>query len=128
VKVVPTNHALAATHSLLFFSVGAAKCREKQTINSNAGTSTMPQIHVFDAYAKSETGRIMHFDVVTLEKDSDKARAHARDWLQSIGEENATLNQENCCYCHSEQSVPEEMLKAIEMRGYAIYKLEGCPK
>jgi hypothetical protein len=88
----------------------------------------MHQIHVFDTYAKSQSGRIMHFDVVTAEKDPAKALAFARRWLHSIGEENAAVNQENCCYCHSEQGAPEEMLKAIETCGYAIYKLEGCPK
>lgn len=88
----------------------------------------MRQVHVFDTYAKSQTGRIIHFDVITAEKDPAKALAYARQWLQSIGEESATVSQENCCYCHSEQSAPDEMLKAIEAYGYAIYKLEGCPK
>jgi hypothetical protein len=88
----------------------------------------MQQIHVFDTYAKSQTGRIMHFDVITPEKDPAKALAHARHWLESIGEKDATVNQENCCYCHSEPGAPEEMLKAIETNGYAIYKLEGCLK
>lgn len=88
----------------------------------------MPNIHVFDTYARSPSGRILHFDVVIPDKDPTKALASARDWLRSIGEEDAVVNQENCCYCHSEQAAPTHMAKEIAARGYAIYKLEGCPK
>lgn len=88
----------------------------------------MAKIHVFDTYARGEAGRIMHFDVVTPEKDAEKARQHALEWLKSIGEANATVTQETCCYCHSEEGAPPEMMKDIEAQGYAIYKLEGCPK
>lgn len=88
----------------------------------------MPQIHIFDTYARSPSGRILHFDVVVPDKDPARALAFAHDWLHSIGEENAVVNQENCCYCHSAQSAPADMAEEIEVRGYAIYKLEGCPK
>lgn len=87
----------------------------------------MHPIHVFDTYAKSEKGKIMHFDVIIAEKDPAQALACARDWLKRIGEGNAVVNQENCCYCHSEASAPTDMQTEIETSGYAIYKLEGCP-
>jgi Domain of unknown function (DUF2024) len=32
----------------------------------------MPQSHVFDTYAKTAQGRIMHFDVVLDAKDASK--------------------------------------------------------
>jgi hypothetical protein len=83
--------------------------------------------HVYDTYAKTPKGRIMHFDVVLDEKDQDKALLYARQWLRSIGQEDATVTQENCCFCHSAEA-PTELRKQIDAQGYAIYKLEGCPK
>jgi len=88
----------------------------------------MSQIHVFDTYARSSSGKIMHFDVVLPEKDPAKALQCAREWLRSIGEENAVVSAENCAYCHSEPHAPAEMQKEIETLGYAIFKLEGCPR
>jgi hypothetical protein len=88
----------------------------------------MNRIYVFDTFAKSATGRILHFDVVLPENDSAKALESARHWLQSIGETNAMVNAENCAYCHSEPTAPTEMLDEIRSRGYAIFKLEGCPR
>jgi Domain of unknown function (DUF2024) len=37
----------------------------------------MSQSHVFDTYAKTAQGRIMHFDVVLDEKDAAKALGYA---------------------------------------------------
>ncbi|BBA33204.1 uncharacterized protein sS8_1242 [Methylocaldum marinum] len=88
----------------------------------------MSQIHVFDTYARSASGKIMHFDVVLPENDPAKALQYARDWLRSIGEEDAVVNAENCAYCHSEPDAPHEMQKDIEKQGYSIFKLEGCPR
>ncbi|MCL7422676.1 MAG: DUF2024 family protein [Methylobacter sp.] len=87
----------------------------------------MPISHVFDTYAKTDKGRIMHFDVVLDEKDSEKALNYAKEWLKSIGQENATVTQENCCFCHSTEA-PADLRQQIDRQGYAIYKLEGCPK
>lgn len=87
----------------------------------------MTQIHVFDTYATGRSGRIMHFDVVIPEKDAGKAMAFAREWLQSIGEEGASLTQERCCYCHSESRAPAAIESEIAAQGYAIYRMEGCP-
>ena len=86
----------------------------------------MAQSHVFDTYARTREGRIMHFDVILDDKDAGKALRSAREWLASIGEDDASVSQENCCFCHSTEA-PEDMRKEIGARGYAIYKLEGCP-
>ncbi len=83
--------------------------------------------HVFDTYAKTIKGRIMHFDVVLDENDQEKALHYARQWLHSIGQEEATVTLENCCFCHSTEA-PDALRKQIDAQGYAIYKLEGCPK
>jgi hypothetical protein len=87
----------------------------------------MTQSHVFDTYAKTAQGRIMHFDVVLDEKDVDKALGYAKAWLESIGVQDAVVTQENCMYCHSTEA-PAEIRKQIDNQGYGIYKLEGCPK
>ena len=83
--------------------------------------------HVFDTYAKTAQGRIMHFDVVLDEKNATKALGYAKTWLESIGVHDAVVTQENCVFCHSAET-PAELLKQINSQGYAIYKLEGCPK
>jgi hypothetical protein len=83
--------------------------------------------HVYDTYAKTANGKIMHFDVVLDVKDQNKALDFAKQWLLSIGYEDATVTQENCCFCHSAEA-PTELRKQIDAQGYAIYKLEGCPK
>ena len=83
--------------------------------------------HVFDTYAKTAQGRIMHFDVVLDEKNAAKALGYAQTWLESIGVHDAVVTQENCVFCHSAET-PAELLKQIDSQGYAIHKLEGCPK
>lgn len=83
--------------------------------------------HVFDTYAKTSKGRIMHFDVIMDEKDADKAIDYAKQWLTSIGEADAEVNHNNCVFCHS-AAAPDALKTEIEQQGYGIYKLEGCPK
>lgn len=61
------------------------------------------------------------------EQDQQKALEYAQKWLQSIGETNAIITSGNCYFCHSIKA-PEEMRAEITAQGYAIYKLEGCPK
>lgn len=87
----------------------------------------MPLSHVYDTYAKAGNGRIMHFDVVIDEQNQDKALDCAKKWLSSIGHTDAVVTQENCAFCHSAEA-PPELRKQIDAQGYAIFKLEGCPK
>ncbi|CAG7856583.1 hypothetical protein MCAMS1_01123 [biofilm metagenome] len=87
----------------------------------------MPLSHVYDTYAKAANGRIMHFDVVLDEQDQDKALKYAKAWLASIGYADAVVTQENCAFCHS-TAAPPELREEINSQGYAILKLEGCPK
>ena len=86
----------------------------------------MPISHVFDTYAKTVKCKIMHFDIVLDEKDQEKAIDSAKAWLESIGEADALVNQSNCVFCHSTEA-PPELRQQIDARGYAVYKLEGCP-
>jgi hypothetical protein len=81
--------------------------------------------HVFDTYVKASDGHTMHFDVITDKKDSASAVSFAKEWLKTIGENNAIVTTEECKFCHSE-SVPEDTEIEIMTNGYFIVKMEGC--
>lgn len=86
----------------------------------------MTTVHVFDTYATTSKGKIMHFDVLITELDSEKALNYAQQWLQSIGEGDAQLTSKNCVFCHSDVAPPQYEAE-INQQGYAILKMEGCP-
>jgi heterodisulfide reductase subunit B len=83
--------------------------------------------HVFDTYVKSKNGHVMHFDVITDKNDTEKAITFAKEWLKSIGENDAKVTTEECRFCHT-QSVSEEIEIEIMTNGYFIAKMEGCPE
>jgi hypothetical protein len=83
--------------------------------------------HVFDTYAKTAQGRKLHFNVILDEQDQQKAISYAKHWLAGIDLENAVVTHENCYFYHSLE-VTAEMRADIDKNGYAIYKMEGCPK
>ena len=83
--------------------------------------------HVFDTYVKSKNDHIKHFDVITDKNDTEKAITFAKEWLKSIGENDAKVTTEECRFCHT-QSVPEEIEIEIMTNGYFIAKMEGCPE
>lgn len=69
----------------------------------------------------------MHFNVVLDEQDQQQAVAYAQHWLAGIGLNDATVMPENCFFYHSLE-VPADMRAEIDKHGYAIYKMEGCPR
>lgn len=83
--------------------------------------------HVFDTYAKTVQGRTLHFNVVLDEDDQQKALGFAKQWLASIDLEDAVVTPENCYFYHSLEA-PAAIRADIDKNGYAIYKMEGCPK
>lgn len=83
--------------------------------------------HIFDTYATTAKGKIMHFDVVLDKQDAEKALACAKHWLNSIGEGDAVVNSRTCLFCHRAQA-SANLRTEIDSQGYGIYKLEGCPK
>ena len=89
--------------------------------------SFMSISHVFDTYAKTSKGKTMHFDVVLDEQDQKKALHYAKEWLKTLGQEDATVVPENCYFCHSIEATAE-LRQQINDQGYAIYKLEGCTR
>lgn len=88
----------------------------------------MPNFHVFDTYAKTTKGRIIHFDVILKEQNQQKAIEYAKAWLSSVGIHEAIISSGNCYFCHSVAELPADLHEEVQVQGYAIYKLEGCPK
>lgn len=86
------------------------------------------KIDVYDSFATTEKGVLMHFDVFVLAgATKEQALDYGRQWLQSIGEPPTSLEQSRCNFCHSELANPN-VAKAIESQGFYILKMEGCPK
>jgi hypothetical protein len=83
--------------------------------------------HVFDTYAKTAKNQKLHFNVVLDEEDQQQAMRYAKYWLASIGFEDAVVTPENCYFYHSLEA-PADLRAEIDRQGYAIYKMEGCPK
>ena len=84
------------------------------------------QIHVYDTYVKTKQFGEIHFDVITKEKDLNKALEYGKKYLKSIGEENAVMTSNECNFCHS-QSAPKPVEDGIKKDGYFIQKMQGCP-
>jgi len=84
------------------------------------------ETHVYDTYVKAADGHTMHFDVITGEKDHDKALTYGKEWLKSVGEEKSVMTTKECSFCHS-QDAPPPVEEAIKAQGYYIQKMEGCP-
>ena len=83
------------------------------------------EIHVYDTYVTANDGHTMHFDVFTAEKNDQKAITYAKQWLASIGENDAVVSSNECRFCHS-QNAPDDAIESINQQGYFIYKMEGC--
>ncbi len=85
------------------------------------------EIDVYDTYARGAKGHVIHFDVlVSKGTDKDVAFKYAQQWLKSIGENPAGLEQARCSFCHSENAHPV-VEKAVRDNGHFILQMEGCP-
>lgn len=84
------------------------------------------KIDVFDTHVTTTTGERLHFDVLLPEGKRDLAGRYAKEWLKRIGISAQYIDQESCVYCHSESANPE-VERHIEVNGYFIYPMEGCP-
>lgn len=84
------------------------------------------EVHVYDTYVKASDGHTMHFDVITSERDHDKAIQYGKEWLASIGEADAVMTAKECEFCHS-QGAPAPVEDVIKSQGYFIQKMQGCP-
>ena len=82
---------------------------------------------VYDTYVTKRDGRTMHFDVIVESATPhEKAIEYGREYLNTIGEGGQKMTQEECQFCHIQES-PPMVAKDIENKGYFIQKMEGCP-
>lgn len=85
------------------------------------------KIDVYDTYATSKEGSIIHFDVFLPEgKSAEIALRYAKAFLISIGENADSVTSERCNFCHSEIASPE-VKQHIEQYEHFILQMEGCP-
>ncbi len=85
------------------------------------------KVDVYDTYATAGNGNMIHFDVLLpTDTPPESALKFARQWLASVGLSDATVEQSRCNFCHSENAQPQ-VIKDIELSGYHIIKMEGCP-
>ena len=78
------------------------------------------ELQVFDTYIKGANGE-MHIDILMPKpKKSKHALVAGKEFLNSIGEENAELT--SCRFCHVIQGTPEQ-IKDVEKQGYYILEL-----
>ena len=85
------------------------------------------RVDVYDTYATTAEGQVIHFDVLIASgRDSQKAYEHAEYWLRSINQENVLLRQEECRFCHQENA-SASIARDIETKGFHIIQMEGCP-
>ena len=84
----------------------------------------MKELHVFDAFARTSRGRIMHFDVILAELNHIQAIEFAKSWLKSVVGQTEWIGLEKCLFCHSTAANRDIRLE-VKRHGYAIKKLSG---
>ncbi|MCA9939029.1 MAG: DUF2024 family protein [Anaerolineales bacterium] len=85
------------------------------------------KIDVFDTHVTLADGQRMHFDILLPTGSAeDLANHYALQWLRSIAIEPEAVSQEQCRYCHSESATPEQQ-SSINIQGFAVIQMEGCP-
>ena len=86
------------------------------------------KIDVYDTYATSKNGNMIHFDVF-VEHGALGSRAfnYAKQFIKEIGEDENALTQSRCNFCHTEVARPH-IQETIRREGYYILQMEGCPK
>jgi len=83
---------------------------------------------IYDTYATAVDGTTIHFDVlVPAGAEADTAFEYARQWLTSVGLQDADLKQSRCRFCHAE-AASDEVRDDIQNDGFHIIRMEGCPE
>ena len=85
------------------------------------------QLDVYDTYARTADGTLMHFDVLVPKEQTQDPHLYATQWLDNLGISDNQVSLELCRFCHSESSVNPEIERRIARDGYFILQMEGCP-
>ena len=85
------------------------------------------QVAVWDTYVTKKDGSVMHFDIIApdLIKDEKVIHTFGKDYLLSKNQQEQSLTSKECSFCHIEQA-SDEMVEAIEKRGYYIIEMQNC--
>lgn len=86
------------------------------------------KVAVWDTYVKKENGNVLHFDIIVPENIRDESLIfdYGKEYLTSI-QTKGQITSEECQYCHIE-SPSNEIIAAIEQKGFYILEMEEIPK
>jgi Domain of unknown function (DUF2024) len=85
------------------------------------------KVAVWDTYVTKKDGSVMHFDIIAPSELKDEATiyTYGKEYLNLKDQEGQDLSSKECNFCHIE-SATEEMVTAIEQKGYYIIEMQGC--
>ena len=83
-------------------------------------------LYFFDAWAKTQKGAILHFEVICPLMDAAIALTYARTWLKDIGHRDAEINAQSITLSHQISPIPPELVSSLREKDWAIIGLEGC--
>ncbi|MCO6499903.1 MAG: DUF2024 family protein [Vicingus serpentipes] len=86
------------------------------------------KVAVWDTYVRKENGNVLHFDIIVPENNTDESLIfdYGKKYLTSI-QTKGQITSEECQYCHIE-SPSNEIVSAIEQKGFYILEMEEIPK
>jgi hypothetical protein len=86
------------------------------------------KVAVWDTYVKSQKGHVLHFDIIVPEtlKDSTTIYSFGKQYLASVGEPSATLNTQECQFCHIE-APSDDVVADIREKGFHILEMDSIP-
>ncbi len=84
-------------------------------------------VAVWDTYVERSDGKKMHFDILVPEheKDANVIYRFGQDYLRGKNVKLDKLSSKECEFCHIEEA-SEEIIEAIETKGYYIVEMENC--
>lgn len=85
------------------------------------------KVAVWDTYVKRADTKIMHFDILVPETETDHNKIYqiGEAYLKTKTFETKGLSTKQCNFCHLEE--PEEViLTSISNDGFYIMELENC--
>lgn len=85
------------------------------------------KVAVWDTYVNKTDGNVMHFDIIAPDHIKDEKIIHnfGKDYLLSKNQQKQPLTAKECRLCHIEEA-SNEMVEAIEKKGYYIIEMDGC--
>jgi len=91
------------------------------------GPSDNP-VAVWDTYAKTQNGTVLHFDILVPDhvKDPETIYQYGVKHLKSKGMPEAVLDADYCRFCHIE-SPSSEVTREIAAHGFYIVEMEDIP-